>query len=151
MEIHKDLNYYLNIFWIAVYFILQIYTVGRQIYNLLSQPQFCRVRESNLLFSCCLLWLYKGATAKVISVTKNCGLFTFLKISKSQTENWYRKSTPPFWRQPWWWRNSRSWSANGKCCDGNKNGRCWDIQEIRKYQWTTSLTISKVPWNWCPN
>ena len=31
MEIHKDLNYYLNIFWIAVYFILQInYSRGCQ-------------------------------------------------------------------------------------------------------------------------
>ena len=31
MEIHKDLNYYLNIFWIAVYFILQInYSRGYQ-------------------------------------------------------------------------------------------------------------------------
>ena len=46
----------------------------------------------------------------------------------SQTENWYRKFTPPFWRQPWWWRNSRSWSANGKCCDGNKNGHSRDSE-----------------------
>ena len=36
----------------------------------LSQPQFCRVRESNLLFSCCLLLFYKGATADIISVYK---------------------------------------------------------------------------------
>ena len=35
-----------------------------------AQPQFCRVRESNLLFSCCLLLFYKGATADIISVYK---------------------------------------------------------------------------------
>ena len=35
-----------------------------------SQPQFCRVRESNLFFSCCLLLFYKAATADIISVYK---------------------------------------------------------------------------------
>ena len=56
--------------WTTKFFIICSFTAGCQIYNLLSQPQFCRVRESNLLFSCCLLQFYKGATAGVRSVCK---------------------------------------------------------------------------------
>ena len=63
--------------------ILICYIVGRQIYNLLSQPQFCRVRESNLVFSCYLLQFYKGATAGVISVSKNCGWFIVVNRAQS--------------------------------------------------------------------
>ena len=51
--------------------------------ELRSQPQFCRVRESNLFFSCCLLLFYKAATADIISVYKTAVVFCTNKCLRS--------------------------------------------------------------------
>ena len=96
MEIHKDLNYYLNIFWIAVYFILQInYSRGCQAKPKIDIGSSRRHFEDNH---------DDGEIVDPEVPMENVAMATKM-----------------------------------------------DIQEIRKYQWTTSLTISKVPWNWCPN
>ena len=95
MEIHKDLNYYLNIFWIAVYFILQInYSRGCQAKPKIDIGSSRRHFEDNH---------DDGEIVDPEVPMENVAMATKM-----------------------------------------------DIQEIRKYQWTTPLTISKVPWNWCP-
>ena len=79
------------------------FTAGRQIYNLLSQPQFCRVRESNLLFSCCLLQFYKGATAGVRSVCKKLAklrlVYLELRVIFDGFKKISRGGKVAFWRQ----------------------------------------------------
>ena len=90
--------------WFVSWYVSGSYfTAGRQIYNLLSQPQFCRVRESNLLFSCCLLQFYKGATAGVRSVCKKLAklrlVYLELRVIFDGFKKISRGGKVAFWRQ----------------------------------------------------